>query len=209
MGTMSFLVVATIVATLIAARGQKERNMTIAEGFAETCSEALTALGDGNFTILQEILKELGDEVITKPGDESVVDILVLPNDSAFNALSEKLGVTFEQVLADEELLKSLAFMHIMHASSIDAAEAVTLANVSVAFWNGTQVQVKDFPDLVLSPPASDLVVQGSTNEVPIYALVDCNSPTRTNRMFVLYANGVLLPEPAVGAPSPFVELLP
>ena len=99
--------------------------------------------------------------------------------------------------------------MHIMHASSIDAAEAVTLANVSVAFWNGTQVQVKDFPDLVLSPPASDLVVQGSTNEVPIYALVDCNSPTRTNRMFVLYANGVLLPEPAVGAPSPFVELLP
>lgn len=147
--------------------------------------------------------------LITKPGDESVVDILIFPNDYAFTAVSEKLGVTFEQVLADQELLKSIVFMHIVHASSIDAAEAVTLANVMVAFWNGTRVHMKDFPDLVLSPSGGDLVVQGPTNEVPIHALMDCNAPMRTNRMFVLYANEVLLPEPAVGAPSPLVERLP
>jgi hypothetical protein len=41
-----------------------------AEGLAETCAEALSPLGDGNFTILQEIMNELGNEVITKPGEK-------------------------------------------------------------------------------------------------------------------------------------------
>lgn len=209
MDKLSFLVVATIVTRVMAANGQvNERTMTIAEGFAETCSEALSPLGDGNFTILQEILNELGNEVITKPGEASVVDILIFPNDYAFNSLSDKLGVSFEQVLADRELLKSMVLMHIMHASSIDVAEAVTQANVVVTFSNGTMVRVKDFPDLALSPNATDLVVKGPVNEVPIYALVDCNAPTRANRMFVLYANEVLLPESAVEGASPAVEAL-
>lgn len=176
--------------------GTSNRTLTITQGVADTCPNALQPLFSGNFTYLQDLTAAIGSQFIVVPSTPELVDVLIFPRDDGFTSLFNALGVTAEQALANTSLLEETLAMHVAQAVNINASESETISQDVLAFVDGkgNSLNLSEFPDLSLSDGKDELFVKGPTNEIQITSIEDCNEPGRANRKFVLYTDEVLLP---------------
>jgi len=114
--------------------------------------------------------------------------VVVAPDNAAFVALLEKLGLTLDELVANPDAVATVLGVHVAIAQGGGATQADTVSGNKLRFINnGANVPLNTF-----SPAdGSSLEIQGPMNKAPVTGFVDCG-----NRLKVFTVSSVLEPKP-------------
>ena len=114
--------------------------------------------------------------------------VLVAPDNAAFGALLEKLGLSFDDLVANPDAVATILGVHVAVAQGGGATQADTVSGNKLRFLNnGANVPL----NTINSTEGASLEIQGPMNKAPVTGLVDCG-----NRLKVFTVSSVLEPKP-------------
>lgn len=152
--------------------GEPQEETAEAEGEDEAAAEESGTIVDvavaaGDFTTLVAAV-DAADLVETLSGEGPFT--VFAPNDAAFAAALDSLGLTAEELLADTETLTSILTYHVV-PGKVMAADVVTLDGQSVATVNGAEVTISVDGENVMVNEANVIAVDVEASNGVIHVI--------------------------------------